>query len=432
MPWQRLVADVGGELLDDGRPAYRQVVFTVSRQSGKTTLVLGWEVQRAVGWGEPQRIAYTAQTGQDARKKIREDQFPLLERHAKALGVKLPFHRTPGELGVSFVNGSRLIEVASSPDAGHGQTFDLAVEDELFADTDDRRDQALRPAMITRQKAQVLACSTMGTEDSIPWNALVERGRRAAETGQRTGIAYFEWSAPDGADPADPATWWGCMPALGFTIAEHDIRLEWEAHQTRENEFRRAYLNQQTKADDRVIPATLWNAVCDPNVTASGSVVFAIDATPERNAGSIVACSTGQLPVIEVVDHRRGNLSWMAARAAELAARHNSPVALEVRGPAGSLLAQLEAAGVKVVPAGSPDLVVASAQFFDAVVESQLRVRREPVLDAAAAAATRRSVGDAWAWGRRSTQEDVSPLIAASLALWASSTPGAQPFMIMT
>src|SRR5690348_15325275 len=47
MPWQRLVADVGLELTDDGRPAYREVVFTVPRQSGKTTVILGWAVQRA-------------------------------------------------------------------------------------------------------------------------------------------------------------------------------------------------------------------------------------------------------------------------------------------------------------------------------------------------------------------------------------------------
>jgi len=66
MPWQQLVADVGLEYeIVDGIvvPFYREVVVTVPRQNGKTTLVLVFEVQRAVGWNEPQRIAYTAQTG---------------------------------------------------------------------------------------------------------------------------------------------------------------------------------------------------------------------------------------------------------------------------------------------------------------------------------------------------------------------------------
>ena len=43
MPWQQLVADVGLELdPESGLPAYREIVVTVPRQSGKTTLVLGW------------------------------------------------------------------------------------------------------------------------------------------------------------------------------------------------------------------------------------------------------------------------------------------------------------------------------------------------------------------------------------------------------
>src|SRR5262245_7346570 len=77
MPWQRLVADVGLELLEDGRPAYREVIVPVPRQSGKTSLILAVEVQRAVGWAPafgPQRLVYSAQTGADARKKLLEDQ----------------------------------------------------------------------------------------------------------------------------------------------------------------------------------------------------------------------------------------------------------------------------------------------------------------------------------------------------------------------
>ncbi len=421
MPWQRLVAEVGGEVLDDGRPAYREVVFTVPRQSGKTSLALPWEAQRAIGWEHlgPQVISYSAQDGTSARKKLLQDQLPLLERHKTALGIKRIYTGTGPFEGVVWDNGSRLSLLASTEDAGHGQTIDLAVKDELFADHDDRRDQALIPAMATRRFGQVLACSTMGTDDSVPWNRLVERGRSACEAGKTSGIAYFEWSAPPDSDIADPASWRQFMPALGFTIDEDTVAHALE--QMPENEFRRAWGNQQTKADDRVIPATLWNAVCDPNVVAQGRVVFAIDATPERTSGSLVACSLGELPVVEVVEHRRGNPAWLVDRAAELSERNGGAlVAVELRGPAGSLVAGLEKRGVPVLTASSSELVMASGQFYDAIVESTMRVRREPVLDAAVSAAVRRAVGDSWAWGRRSAQEDVTPLIAASLALWAA------------
>jgi phage terminase large subunit-like protein len=68
MPWQQLVADVGGELLDDGRPAFREVWVTVPRQNGKTTLILAWEVDRCLNWSgvEPQRVLYSAQNGNEA------------------------------------------------------------------------------------------------------------------------------------------------------------------------------------------------------------------------------------------------------------------------------------------------------------------------------------------------------------------------------
>jgi hypothetical protein len=48
MAWQEQVANVGLEVLEDGTPAYREIVVTVPRQSGKTALVLAWEVHRAL------------------------------------------------------------------------------------------------------------------------------------------------------------------------------------------------------------------------------------------------------------------------------------------------------------------------------------------------------------------------------------------------
>ena len=439
MPWQRLVADVAGELVEyQGTnpayvgtlvPAYREVVFTVPRQNGKTTLVLPWEVQRAIGWTHlgPQRIAYTAQTGQDARKKIVEDQFPLLEKAAKSLGIRLPFHRTPGIVGVSWNNKSRLIEVASTPDAGHGQTFDLAVKDELFADDDDRRDQALRPAMITKPAAQVIACSTMGTDDSVPWNALVARGRAAVEAQKRSGIAYFEWSAPHDADPADPETWWACMPGMGWSIDEATIQLEWEAKRDDENEFRRPYLNQQTTADARVIPQGLWNAVCDPAAQPDGSVVFALDSMPDRSSSCIVACSSEDMPVVELID-QRPDVTWLIERAVELDERHpGSWFVVERRSPAGSLIPELEDAGVMLKIAESADVPVASGLFFDGVIDATFRVRSHPAFDGAAAGVVKQPVGDAFKWSRKSSSVDISPLVAATLALWVARSDSSLP-----
>lgn len=416
MPWQRLVADVGGELID-GLPAYREVIVTVPRQSGKTTLVLAWEIQRALGWPGPQRILYSAQSGNDARKKLIEDQAPILEPRKKKLGITRIL-RGMGSEAVEFKNGSRINLLASSEASGHGKTVDLGVKDELFADSDDRRDQAMVPAMVTKPAAQVLTTSTMGTDESIPLNRAVERGRAAVEAGVRTGIAYFEWSADPAEDPDDPETWARCMPALGFTVTEPVVA---HARQTlTEGEFRRAFLNQQTKADDRVIPVVNWYAVCSDEVAPTGTLTFSLDVNPERSAGAISAASGGDEPVAELIDHRDGT-KWLVPRAKELDDKWGHPLwVVDSSGPAGSYVSELEQQGLKVHAATGPELVKACGQFFDGVMERTLRIRRHPKLDEAAAGAAKRTVGDAWKWTRKSLSADVSPFVALTLALWGA------------
>src|SRR5213078_2636771 len=62
MPWQRDVLDTALEVdPKTGLLIYREAVLTVPRQSGKTWLLLCLMVHRALGFGEPQQILYTAQ-----------------------------------------------------------------------------------------------------------------------------------------------------------------------------------------------------------------------------------------------------------------------------------------------------------------------------------------------------------------------------------
>jgi hypothetical protein len=417
MPWQRLVADVGGEVDPlTGLPAYRDVVVTVPRQSGKTTLILSWMIQRALGWGSAQKIVYSAQTGNDARKKLVEDWVPILEPRKARIGVRRIL-KGMGNESVEFRNGSRAVLMASGDDAGHGKTVHFAVKDEFFADFDDRRDQALGPAMITVADAQKLTASTAGTDASVPLNALVARGRAAVLSGETSGIAYFEWSAPDDADPDDPEVWWSCMPALGLTMTEDAVRHERDVtFAGKPGEFRRAYLNIATKSDERVIPAAAWDLVNDPGHKIAGSPqVFAVDVNPERSTATIVAFGGD---VLEVVDHRPG-VGWLVDRVLELNEKWHPMWAADASptSPTASLLTPIEAAGCKVEKV---NLSVASAALFDAVVDRKVSIRRHPALDDAVAGAAKRPAGDGWCWSRLRSTVDISPLVAVTLARWAA------------
>jgi phage terminase large subunit-like protein len=106
--------------------------------------------------------------------------------------------------------------------------------------------------MITRANKLLAWISTAGWLDGSPYpQEKVDLGRRVVLEGRQRGVAYFEWSAPEGADEADPAVWWACMPALGWTITEDAIRGEYEKalYGGKLNEFRRAYLNQWVPRD---------------------------------------------------------------------------------------------------------------------------------------------------------------------------------------
>lgn len=293
MPWQRLVADVAGEYDEaTGLPAYREVIVTVPRQSGKTTLELVTMVDRALMWDIPRRIAYTAQTGLDARQKVINDFEPALRRSPLRVAMSRVL-RGAAETAIEFANGSRIEVLNSGEEAGHGRTLDLGIVDEAFADEDDRREQAIVPAMTTRPDAQVYVYSTQGTPRSTFFNRKVATGRAVAEAGITEGIAYFEWSAADDADPADPSVWAGCMPALGHTIdlatVEH-ARLSMS-----DGDFRRAYLNQMREHEARWLPLGAWEARRHPGKLVlppdGADIVLGFDGSYNGDSTAIVGCT---------------------------------------------------------------------------------------------------------------------------------------------
>lgn len=412
MPWQQQVAEIATEYdPSSGVPYYREVVVTVPRQSGKTTLVLAWELHRALWWKYPQKIAYTAQTGWDARRKLIDDQAPLLMASPLKAAVEKVI-RGAGNEAVIFKNGSRIDVLASTESAGHGRSIDLAVVDEAFSDTDDRREQALLPAMATRSDAQLFVVSTMGTEGSTYLNRKIDTGRAAISNGDGFGIAYFEWSADLDADIDDPRTWWSCMPALGHTINEAVVR---HARQTMsEGDFRRSMLNQKTISDERVISQSVWQVAVLDDVAPRGRLQFAVDVNPDRSAAAIAVGD--EFNCGELVEYRPG-VGWLVERVVELAQRWDAPVAVDVYGPAGSVVDDLEARGIRVIRYGTREVANACGSFFDRLSDGELKIRRHSALDEAAAGVRRRPTGDSWLWARKDADTDVSPLVALTLAL---------------
>ncbi len=76
------------------------------------------------------------------------------------------------------------------------------------------------------------------------------------------GAAYLEWCALADQDPTDPATWQGCMPALGITISEETVRKDLASGMPLA-EFKRSHLNlwpDESAEGWAVIPKDVWEA----------------------------------------------------------------------------------------------------------------------------------------------------------------------------
>jgi phage terminase large subunit-like protein len=448
MPWQQHVADVVLEVdPDTGGLVYNEFRITVPRQSGKSTWLLAKAVHRASAtqfFGSHQQIVYTAQTRKDSRRKWEEDYLEILKQ-SRVFRSKINEHLGNGNEHIRFPNRSRFGIESTTEKAGHGSTLDEAYLDEAFALQDGRMEQAFGPAMITRRNTQFGVISTAGWLDASPYlEAKVAHSRSQVEMGVRTGVASFEWSAPENADPFDPAVWRGCMPALGIRrpdgsgITEDAIRAEltrFESSPEGLNGFRRAYLNQwvpKGAAADSLFDPGLWDSRFLRASEIRDVPALALDVNPERSWTSIVAAGPNQTGKthVEVVDRREGT-HWAVQAAAELVRTHRSDgIAVDRTSPAASLIPPLRAAGVKVHELGVAEYKAACGGFYDGVVDGSIAHIGQPELNAAVAGAQIRTLSDAMGWKRRHPAIDISPLVGASLAAYRANNKPQSGWMV--
>lgn len=431
MPWQRLVADVAGELDADGSPHYQIVIVTIHRQGGKTTIILAIESHRSLVWARPQRIVYVAQTRGMAREKLIEDQIPMLK--ASILGDLGRPRLAAGSEQWRWSNGSRISLQSNTKKAGHGLTNDMVVVDEAFGQTDWRMEQSLMPTLATNQDWQWWLFSTAGDESSLYLLDKVRRGRHLVETGRDARIAYFEWSIPVEEDIDDPAVWLKYLPAVGLTIRVEELQT-FRANMP-DAEFRRAFGNQWVDSSEekpRAIPAAAWDAMGNPDAKRdpAGEGRLAIDSAPDGSTTSIGIAvrnvETGKVHV-EAIETRPG-MAWAARRVKEILARpgreqfeHTVTLSLKT---CGSLVPELEKdepdglRRVQVDALPQTEWDAACARMMTAIDEAELEHLGDPELDAAAASADKSTSGDGWHWNRRGV-EPISPLCAVTLAHWA-------------
>jgi hypothetical protein len=153
--------------------------------------------------------------------------------------------------------------------------------------------------------------------------------------------------------------------------------------------------------------------------------VVGFDVAPDRSSAAVAAAALGRdgRVLVTVVDWRPG-VGWLAGRVADV------PAAVSVIGDSlggAATGAALATRGVPVELVSASDLSRACSVFVDAVHDGRLVHHGQAPLDDALAGAARRWFGDAWAWSRLRSDVDITPLVAATLAVYGVivRSPGA-------
>lgn len=422
-PWQRFVLEDSLGERPDGRWSAFEVALMVPRQNGKGAILEARELAGLFLFGE-QLILHSAHEFKTAAEAFRR--VLALVENSDALRRKVKKIRTShGDEGIELLTGARLRFVARSTGSGRGFSGDLVIMDEAYNLSADAM-SALLPTLSARPNPQLWYTSSAGMESSEQLTLVRGRGR----SGGDRRLAYFEFSAEPDADLDDREAWALANPALGIRISEEFIDLERGALD--DAGFARERLGIWSDATRlTVIPMDQWNALADQWSCRVGDVAFAIDVTPDHAWSAITACGARAdgLPHVELIEHRAGT-EWVAGRAKELKAKH-SPLGfwLDPSGPAGGLLPRLEQAGIAERPSGvkgggflepvsGREHAQACAFLFEQTGEKGYRHLGQPELTAALDGATKRPLGDAWAWSRLNSSVNIAPLVAATLALW--------------
>lgn len=428
-PWQAFVLE-HSLAIRDGRWAAFEVGLIVPRQNGKGSILEARELAGLFLIRERLLIhsAHQFDTSLEAFRRLLYlvEENPDFDRRVKRVS------RSHGEEGIELKGGQRIRFRTRTKGGGRGFSSDCLILDEAMI-LPEAAHGALLPTLSARPNPQVWytgsAVDQTIHEDGIVLTRARERGLR----GDDPSLFFAEWSV-EGSNPEDvtpstlasPEAVAQANPGLGIRITLDYVEKERASMATRNFAVERLGVGDWPTLgqDGGVISIEDWLELTDHASKALDPVCFAFDVPPSRATASIGVA--GKRPDgrthVEVVETRPGT-GWVAPRLAELTHDHRSGAVLYAARAAGASLApEIEAAGVELRAVTAAEEAQACGSFFDAVEQDALRHLATAELVNALRVATKRPLGDAWAWDRRTSSVDISSLVAVTLSAWGAST----------
>ena len=419
-PWQAFALEVGLAEDDAGQWAAFEVGLIVSRQNGKDSIFEALQLAKLL-LCDDELIIHSAHEFKTAKEAFRRLTV-LIDTSQDLRARVLRMVRNPSEFGIDLRSGQRLRFFARTSGSGRGWTADTLILNEAYRLGGEAM-AALLPTLSSRPNPQVWYGSSAPLADSEQLHHVRARAVASMSDGDAGRLAFLEWSAPEDCDPSDPTAWAQANPALGHRMSLEFVRAEFDAMPAQQFGRERLSIPDEPIGSAQPIPLDLWTALADPEGAALElrDLTLAVDMPPDRSSAAIVACGRRPdgTPQVEVVDVN-GGAGWVVDRCKAVAAkRWIREVVVDGASAAAALIPDLEAAGFTVVKTSTREYAEACGGLFDAVLQSAVRNVPHPAMAQALAGATKRPLGDAWAFDKRKASADITPLVAAALARWA-------------
>lgn len=444
--WQELVVEGLLALDEADKFVASDDGLDVSRQNGKGVILqvvegfVAFEYGAGHGYDVVMHTAHEFPTSLEHQMRLEAfiQDSPALHARVKDRGG---YVHANGQESIRLKDGTRIVFRARTKGGGRGYSGDLLVWDEAMVIPD---------VVVGAQKPMLRASGGCFGHKTIYAGSAVDQEvhqhgitfARIREKGwaQSPRVSWHEWSAPfdhpsqlDDTLLHDRELWLQANPSMAEgLIAPETMADEIEVMPVRTAAVELFGVGDWPRTDgleDTVIDIVTWDALAvDATVsTLQEPYCGAFDVSPERNGSISVAGRNleGQFQG-EIHEHRLGT-GWMVDRIVQMDERGLFECwVCDATGPASSLIQPLRDAGLRVETVNATEHGQAYGRFLDMVADGQLvHLGSEEMRDAIRGAKPR-PIGDgSYAWGRKHSTVNISPLVAMTLALGAASGIGA-------
>jgi hypothetical protein len=344
-----------------------------------------------------------------------------------------------GEQEIAFANGSLIMFGARAQGFGRGMdAVDVLVFDEAQI-LDIKALEDMVPATNQAQNPHGGLVFFIGTPPRPTDNGEAFTSKRLrALSGEARDIFYVEMGADPDADLDDRDQWAKANPSFPRrTPVESMLRMRENIPD--DDSWRREALGiWAANTTKGVIPVDAWQAAKDADSAPTDRLALGVEVGPDLAWASVSIAgqrADGTWHVALEADqnsHGKG-VAWLVPYVSALVELNPGirTVVVDVAGPVKALVEQhrpprgpwfFTGTGVRVQPIRVNDLGSTCSALLSGVVTLDVRHIDQSQLNVAALSAGKRALADTgmWVWSRRTATSDITPIQAATLALYGA------------